>query len=73
MTTVLSVGNSDGSRNCDASCYNATGPKCECVCGGSNHGVGLQKAIENNCTRLGIDPNSIEGQYLCKGVQPIML
>ena len=34
-------------RRCDARCYNAKGPKCRCICGGRNHGVGLQKAIEN--------------------------
>jgi len=31
---------------CDARCYNAKEPHCECICGGRNHGVGLQKAIE---------------------------
>jgi hypothetical protein len=24
---------------CDARCMNATGPNCECVCGGANHGA----------------------------------
>lgn len=32
---------------CDARCYKATGPKCTCVCGGRNHGVGLRQAVEN--------------------------
>lgn len=31
---------------CDARCYNAKEPHCECICGGRNHGAGLQKAIE---------------------------
>jgi len=35
---------------CDANCYNATGPKCDCICGGKNHGVGIDQATEN--TRL---------------------
>lgn len=49
MTTVLSVHNSDGCvGRCDANCHDATSPDCDCICGGRNHGVGLQRAIENN-------------------------
>ena len=29
---------------CDASCYDGTGTRCKCICGGINHGVGLQQA-----------------------------
>lgn len=25
-------------KSCDARCMNATGPNCECSCGGANHG-----------------------------------
>ncbi len=32
---------------CDAKCYNAREPDCDCICGGMNHGVGLQQAQEN--------------------------
>jgi hypothetical protein len=32
---------------CDARCYNAKGKRCTCCCGGLNHGVGLDKALEN--------------------------
>lgn len=32
---------------CDARCYNAEKDSCGCVCGGANHGVGLEKALEN--------------------------
>lgn len=35
-------------RRCDARCYNAKGEKCTCICGGANHGVGLDKAVENS-------------------------
>lgn len=38
MTTIMSVGNSEGSRSCDASCHNATGPDCDCICRGRYHG-----------------------------------
>lgn len=34
MTTLISVGNSEGGE-------------CDCVCGGRNHGVGLKAAVDN--------------------------
>lgn len=41
MTTVLTAGNSDGSRSCDARCHEADpGTACECVCGGAYHACG---------------------------------
>ena len=27
--------------------YEATGPDCDCICGGRNHGAGQDQAIEN--------------------------
>ena len=46
--TLISQYNSDGCvGRCDARCYNAKGLQCDCICGGRNHGVGRQKAIEN--------------------------
>jgi hypothetical protein len=48
MTTLIAVYNSDGCvGRCDAKCYNAKGDKCECICGGANHGVGLKQADAN--------------------------
>jgi hypothetical protein len=35
---------------CDATCYNATGKVCKCVCAGENHGAGLDRAITNTKT-----------------------
>lgn len=53
MTTLIEVRNSDGVvGRCDAKCYNATGPDCDCVCGGANHGKGLENALattEEHC------------------------
>ena len=47
MTTLIVVVNSGRVMGrCDALCYDATAPKCTCICGGKNHGVGLQKAAE---------------------------
>jgi hypothetical protein len=42
MTTVLVVGNSDGSRRCDATCHRASEPTCVCICGGRYHGKAEQ-------------------------------
>ena len=44
---LLTVGNSEGEKRCDARCYNATTPRCECCCSGANHGVGLAGARGN--------------------------
>jgi hypothetical protein len=44
----MSVHNSDGCQGrCDAKCYNATQPICDCICHGMNHGKGLQAALDN--------------------------
>lgn len=40
MTAILSVGNSEGTRRCDARCHQATEPDCDCICGGRYHGCG---------------------------------
>jgi len=34
MTTFLH----DGNRRCDATCHNAEGEHCDCICEGQNHG-----------------------------------
>lgn len=31
---------------CDVNCWGGTDARCECVCGTLNHGVGLERAIE---------------------------
>lgn len=48
MSCLIYASNGDQCiGKCDANCYNATCPDCDCICGGRNHGVGLKKAIEN--------------------------
>lgn len=48
MTTLIAVCGGDGCEGrCDARCYNAREPHCDCVCGGRNHGAGLKQAVEN--------------------------
>ena len=34
-------------RICNSHCYNAKRPKCICICCNINHGVGLDRAVEN--------------------------
>jgi hypothetical protein len=34
-------------QRCDARCYNATKGKCNCICGGRNHGSGIEQALDN--------------------------
>lgn len=71
MSCLIYVSNSDGCvGKCDANCYNATGPECDCICGGKNHGVGLAQAKENTreladkmideyCAKTGVDKKDI--------------
>lgn len=49
MATLILHKNTDGGikGRCDAKCYNAKGPKCKCVCGAMNHGVGHNQATSN--------------------------
>lgn len=48
MTTLIAVYTSSGCvGRCDAKCYEATTPHCECICGGINHGAGRNQAITN--------------------------
>jgi len=48
VSTLIAVYNSDGCQGrCDAKCYDAHEPDCDCICGGRNHGAGKQQAIDN--------------------------
>ena len=48
MATLIAVYNSEGCvGRCDAKCYDAHEPECDCICGGMNHGAGQQKATDN--------------------------
>jgi hypothetical protein len=64
MTTLLTVGNSEGSRRCDAKCYDAKGSICRCVCGGRNHGKGLDEALSNCREILGLPRGKGEAEAL---------
>lgn len=44
---VILIDPSDPNRRCDESCYNAKFQKCNCICGGVNHGKGEAHAMEH--------------------------
>ncbi len=48
MTTLIAVYDSEGCQGlCDARCYDAAEPECDCICGGRNHGAGKEQALGN--------------------------
>ena len=66
---------------CNARCYDAKRALCDCPCRGANHGVGLQKALENTRQMVGkvqgvefnekvlnsIRPRDAKGHFIKKG------
>lgn len=61
MTTVLAVYNSEGCvGRCDANCHDARSATCDCICGGKNHGAGLQQAVENNQELIGLTDDDLK-------------
>lgn len=50
--TIITMSQNGKTRRCDARCYNAKGSKCTCICGGRNHGVGLNRAINQSADWL---------------------
>jgi hypothetical protein len=48
MTTLIEIRDVNGLvGRCDAKCYDAENDNCKCICGGYNHGVGIEAAKEN--------------------------
>jgi hypothetical protein len=45
--TLIEITSANGTKRCDAKCYNALRPHCDCCCGGINHAVGLKQAQSN--------------------------
>lgn len=74
MTTTLAVYNSEGCvGRCDAKCHEARGGHCTCICGGKNHGAGLDKAIENNHELIGLTREDLERFAEAHGHDPAEL
>jgi hypothetical protein len=54
MSTLMASRTPSGrSRRCNAACYNAKGPDCDCICMGANHGVGERQA-QTNTREMGV-------------------
>lgn len=49
--TIMTQGNSEGSRRCDGTCHKARKPKCACICGGRYHGKGSSEAAQQQLTK----------------------
>jgi hypothetical protein len=65
--TLIAVYTSDGCEGrCDAKCYNAKEPYCDCICGGTNHGAGLAQATDNTCRHAEVMVEKYAG---AKGLQ----
>jgi predicted RNase H-like HicB family nuclease len=48
MVTLISYQSSGGDQGrCDAKCYEAQEEACDCICGGRNHGAGIEQALDN--------------------------
>ena len=41
------IASDDEGHKCDERCYNAKRMDCSCICGGVNHGHGLEHALKN--------------------------
>lgn len=71
---LISYGTTGGAKgSCDAKCYDAKHPDCDCICGGRNHGVGLAQAIENTREIVEKELDSMKKEYknvkVCTGLQ----
>lgn len=74
MTTLIAVYTSEGCvGRCDAKCYDASEPDCDCICGGRNHGKGIQQALENTAEL--VDPDGELGRQFAesRGLDPATL
>jgi len=46
MATLMRQISGGKDRRCTAACYQASGNKCRCCCGGANHGKGFMGALQ---------------------------
>jgi len=51
MSTLIAIYDAAGCiARCDARCYSATDPHCDCICRGANHGKGYRAAALHTAT-----------------------
>lgn len=74
MPTLIAVYNSEGCvGRCDAKCYDASSSKCDCICGGKNHGAGKAAAMANVAERVGLSREDLERFAKERELNPDML
>lgn len=72
MATLIHVRYGSGqTHRCDARCYDAKMPNCQCICGGKNHGVGITKAVENVCayTKSQLEAIAAKGGWIADDIK----
>ena len=69
MTLITERIGSGPTRRCDATCHKAKRPACRCICGGMNHGVGLQQAQANTQETYGHLLHVLTGARACEQTQ----
>ena len=80
MATLIKQGKGDRhDRRCDGRCYKGKRDKCACICGGKNHGKGLQTAqaqmieIAEELAKNNTDPEvRVQAQRAFKGLTEIL-
>ncbi len=66
MPTLMTQGNSEGTRRGDATCHKAKKPECACICGGRYHGCAADGSPPPRCLEdaemkiQGIDPSTVD-------------
>jgi hypothetical protein len=58
--TTLIHAQGAGAGRCDAKCYDAQGPDCDCVCGGMNHGAGIEIASDYTRQLAGVQLDQVK-------------
>ena len=49
--TIMTQGNSEGTRRCTGTCHTAKKPKCHCICNSRYHGVGSSEKAQDMLTK----------------------
>jgi len=61
MATLIAVYSSERCvGRCDANCYNAVHARCACICGGVNHGLGVDLARANVLDGVGLKASDLK-------------
>lgn len=47
MVALITERSGGRTRRCDKRCYDGKHQRCRCICGGANHGQGLEMAMSN--------------------------